>query len=164
VARWFLLGSRWEDELLSAGYWGLAKALDNRSPDASHRELSAYVSQRIIGAVIDEARCCLDRANVETASLAAGLPGGLDAWEDPGPSPEQTVVGRSIWQEIDAALSLLDVEQRLMVRAYLEGASIIDMAEREGIPVGTMRQRFEKATQLLRGRAPHIRLVLKEAG
>ena len=56
VARRYLLGNRWEDELVSAGYWGLAKALGNRRPDATSRELSAYVSQRILGAVI--ARNC----------------------------------------------------------------------------------------------------------
>jgi RNA polymerase sigma factor (sigma-70 family) len=163
VARMFLLGSRWEDDLVSAGYWGLAKALANRRPDASRHEFSAYVSQRIVGAVIDEARSCLSRAGKEAASPVAEFPGGLDSWEDPRPSPEQAVVGRSVWQQIDGALSFLDTEQRLMLRSYLEGASIIDMAEREGIPVGTMRVRFDKAARLLRGRAPHIRRVLRGA-
>jgi DNA-directed RNA polymerase specialized sigma24 family protein len=50
-----------------------------------------------------------------------------------------------------------------MVRTYLDGTSIIDMADREGVPVGTMRARFGRAAQQLRGRAPHIRRVLKEA-
>jgi RNA polymerase sigma factor (sigma-70 family) len=163
VARMFLLGSRWQDELVSAGYWGLARALDNRRPDASDRELSAYVSQRIMGAVIDEARSCLNRADKEVASPLAGVPGSFDGWEDPRPSPEQAVVERSVWQQIDGALSALDAEQRRMVRTYLDGTSIIDMADREGIPLGTMRARFGKAAQQLRGRAPHIRRVLKEA-
>jgi RNA polymerase sigma factor (sigma-70 family) len=163
VARMFLMGNRFEDELVSAGYWGLAKALDNRRPDASDRELSAYVSQRIIGAVIDEARCCLHRADKESGSAGAELTGDLESWEHPGPSPEQAAVDRSLRHQIDGALSVLDDEQRLMVRAYLEGVSIIDMAERQNVPVGTMRARFERATRLLRGRAPHIRRVLKEA-
>ena len=30
VARSYVLGERWQDELESAGYWGLAKALKNR--------------------------------------------------------------------------------------------------------------------------------------
>jgi RNA polymerase sigma factor (sigma-70 family) len=163
VARMFLLGSRWQDELVSAGYWGLAKALDNRRSDASHRELSAYVSQRIIGAVIDEARRCLNRAGVEATSPGAESPGAVESWEDPSPSPEQALVDRSVWQEIEGALSFLDAEQRLMLRSYLDGASIIDMADGRGIPVGTMRLRFQKAAQQLRGRAPHVRRMLREA-
>jgi DNA-directed RNA polymerase specialized sigma24 family protein len=50
-----------------------------------------------------------------------------------------------------------------MVRSYMEGVSITDMADREGIPVGTMRTRFDKAVRLLRGHAPQIRRVLIEA-
>jgi RNA polymerase sigma factor (sigma-70 family) len=164
VARMYLLGNRWEDELVSAGYWGLAKALDGRRPDASSRELSAYVSQRIMGAVIDEARSCLKRAGKEVDSPAAEAPEDLESWEHPAPSPEQEVSDRSVWQQIEEALSILDTDQRLMLRAYMEGVSITDMAAREGVAVGTMRRRFDKATQLLRGRAPHIRRVLRDAG
>jgi RNA polymerase sigma factor (sigma-70 family) len=163
VARMFLLGNRWEDELVSAGYWGLAKALNNRRPDASGRELSAYVSQRIVGAMIDEARCCLNHAGKEAISPPAEWPGSLESWEDPGPSPEQAAADRAVWQQIDGALSSLDAEQRLMVRAFMDGTSLNDMADREGIPIGTIRTRFEKAARLLRGRAPHIRRVLLEA-
>jgi RNA polymerase sigma factor (sigma-70 family) len=163
VARMFLLGSRWEDELVSAGYWGLAKALNSRRPEASRHELSAYVSQRILGAVIDEVRCCISRAGKEVTSSAQAFPGEFDSWRDPGPSPEQTVADRSVWHQIDGALSVLDPEQRLVVRTFLEGASITDIAGRQGIPVGTTRARFEKAARVLRGRAPHIRRVLREA-
>lgn len=164
VARMYLLGTHWQDELVSAGYYGLAKALDKRRPDASSRELSAYVSQRIFGAVIDEARSCLNRAEEEGASPLDGFPEGLESWRDPAPNPEQDVVDRSVWEQVEEALSLLDAEQRLMLCTYMEGVSIIDMADREGIPVGTMRTRFDKAVRLLRGRAPHIRRVLREAG
>jgi RNA polymerase sigma factor (sigma-70 family) len=164
VARMFSLGNCWEAELVSAGYWGLAKALDNRRPDASRRELSAYVSQRIVGAVIDEARSCLDRAYKEAGRPASELASDLESWGNPGRSPEQAVVDRSLWEQIDRALSVLDIEQRRMVRSYLLGTSLTEMAERQGIPMGTMRARFERAARLLRGRAPHIRRVLREAG
>jgi RNA polymerase sigma factor (sigma-70 family) len=163
VAKMFLLGTRWEDELVSAGYWGLAKALDNRRPEASGHELSAYVSQRIMGAVIDEARSCLTRADREAASPPSELVGSLESWEDPGPSPEQATFDRAVREQIDGALSVLDADQRLMVRAFAEGTSILDLAHREGVPVGTMRARFDKAARLLRGRAPHIRHLLVEA-
>ena len=164
VARMYLLGNRWEDELVSAGYWGLAKALDSRRPDASSRELSAYVSQRIRGAVIEEARSCLNRAGKEVDSPVAEVFEDLESWEHPAPSPEQEVSDRSVSQQIEEALSLLGTDQRLMLRAYMEGVSISDMAAREGIAVGTMRTRFDKATRLLRGRAPHIRRMLIDAG
>lgn len=164
VARMFSLGNRWEDELVSAGYWGLAKALDNRRPDASRRELSAYVSQRIVGAVIDEARSCLNRAEREAGAPAAELASDLESWGDPVRSPEQAVVERSLWEQIDRALSVLDADQRQMVRSYLLGTSLREMADRQGIPEGTMRARFERTARLLRGRAPHIRRALSEAG
>jgi DNA-directed RNA polymerase specialized sigma24 family protein len=112
--------------------------------------------------VIDEARSCLSHAGREATSPFAELPGDLEWLGDPGPSPEQAAVERSVWHQIDGALTVLDAEQRLMVRAYLDGMSIVEMAERQGIPVGTMRARFDKAVRLLRGRAPHIRRALRE--
>jgi RNA polymerase sigma factor (sigma-70 family) len=163
VARMYLLGGRWEDELVSAGYWGLAKALENRRPDASSCELSAYVSQRIVGAVIDEARSCLSRAQNEEVPTVTDRSDDLEAWEDPAPSPEQAVSDRAVRRQVEEVLSHLDAGQRLMLLAYMDGVSIHEMADREGVAVGTMRTRFEKAARLVRGRAPHIRRVLQEA-
>jgi DNA-directed RNA polymerase specialized sigma subunit len=48
----FGLGMQWRDDLISAGYWGLLKALRNRRADAHEHELSAYVSRRTEGSAI----------------------------------------------------------------------------------------------------------------
>ena len=51
VERRFGLDPTWRDDLISAGYFGLLKALRNRRPEAHAHELSAYVSKRVEGAV-----------------------------------------------------------------------------------------------------------------
>ena len=171
VERTYMMGSRWNDDLVSAGYLGLARALRNRRPEATRRELSAYVSQRILGAVIDEARVCLSRhvalesvpgpARTEGEDLdPGGWIAGLVA--DPSRSPEDAASLRHTRQSVDRALSILGTKERGWIRAYMDGASVRELAESEGVPEGTMRVRFEKATRLLRGRAPHMRRLLRE--
>ncbi|MGB0618832.1 MAG: sigma factor [Myxococcota bacterium] len=61
MRRWGLPESV-RDDLVSTGYLGLWKALKNLRGDAHEFELSAYVSRRIEGAVIDEARTLIGRS------------------------------------------------------------------------------------------------------
>ena len=171
VSSRYRLGSRWRDDLLSAGNWGLFKALRNLRADASEHERSAYISQRIVGAVIDEARQCLARANAREvlADLARessdtsreGLAGGsLFQAVDPGANPEEHTSLRMRESRIDEALETLDATQRRVLRAYMAGFSVREIAEREAVPLGTMRTRFQRLARELRGKAPHIRRVL----
>ncbi|MCZ6464552.1 MAG: sigma-70 family RNA polymerase sigma factor [Proteobacteria bacterium] len=169
VARSYMMGSRWEDDLVSAGYFGLAKALDNLRPGASDREQSAYVSQRIIGAVIDEARVCITRNSTrEVVTPLAGpdQSGSLGAVlvppADPAESPEEVAELRSLRENVARVLELLDSDQRRLVRAYMEGDSIKEIALAEGIPIGTLRVRFRKSARLLRAKAPEMRRMLLE--
>ncbi|MGH0035007.1 MAG: sigma-70 family RNA polymerase sigma factor [Myxococcota bacterium] len=165
VAREWMLGQRWSDELVSAGYWGLAVALANRRADASERELSAYVSQRIEGAVLDEARRCLRR----TRWMEVDSPWGPDddgdslpteataRMTDPGQSPEEHAGRIRQRRIIERALAELDPEDRRLLHAYMEGDSLTEIARRFEVPVGTLRVRFGRVTRRLRSRDSAVR-------
>lgn len=164
VERSFMLGTRWNDDLVSAGYWGLAQALRNRRPDAHERELSAYVSQRIIGAVIDEARSCLRRhSGREGGPTPEELePAELLAIEDVR-SPEEESIRRCRSDQLGRALEVLSIEQRRVVDAYMAGSSFREIARAEGIASGTMQVRFQKIGRTLRARSPELRRILTDA-
>jgi len=170
VARQWMLGQRWSDELASAGYWGLAMALANRRPDASGPELSAYVSQRIEGAVQDEARRCLRRIRWQDVDLppveASGDGGGGGEWSerlvDPGISPEEIAEQRRARLDLDSALAELPAEERRLVHWYMHGDSLAEIAVREDVPVGTLRVRFDRATRRLRGRTSAARRARRD--
>jgi RNA polymerase sigma factor (sigma-70 family) len=180
VQRRFSMGNRWRDDLISAGYWGLFKALRNRRDGAHERELSAYVSRRIEGAVIDEARCCLARSSRADTVVGSRLHGLEDAaesndglhrssepWRMPtvaaheGPE-ERTALS---WRRsaIDEALSGLEPAQRSVLHAYMEGDSLSEIARSEGVSAGTMQVRFQKLTRSLRASAPALRRILLDS-
>jgi RNA polymerase sigma factor (sigma-70 family) len=169
VAREFMLGSRWRDELESAGYWGLAKALANRRNGACERELSAYVSQRIRGAIIDGARRCLQQTRlVDVPDVADGNGGeggdfGAAARRivaDPATRhgmPEEITEKQRLRQRVHDALEKLAPDDRALLHAYMSGSSLPEIARREGLPIGTVRARFDRVTRSLRGRASPMR-------
>jgi len=180
VQRRFAMGNRWRDDLISAGYWGLFKALRNRRDDAHERELSAYVSRRIEGAVIDEARSCLARSARSDTMSGSHLHGLEDAAEtdeqiagrgrqaqaaslivEDGPE-ERTALS---WRRsaIEAALSRLDPGERSVLHAYMEGDSLSEIARAEGISAGTMQVRFQKLVRSLRASAPALRRILLDS-
>jgi RNA polymerase sigma factor (sigma-70 family) len=176
IAREYLIGTRWNDELMSAGYWGLAVALRRRRPDASERELSAYVSTRIAGAVIDAARVCITRSRrcelmpsplADVAPAEGESPGGARFAGMPGDgsdNPEARASARRIQQVIETALERLEPGQRRMVCSYMRGASLREIADADGVPLGTLRVRFEKAIRLLRAMLPELRRARSCAG
>ena len=156
---------------MSAGYWGLFKALQNRRPDAHEKELSAYVSKRIHGAVIDAARTCINQ--VLRRELAVGTPGEEDrdddddslCWQTWGAcsdaaDPEQTTA--KTWQAtaIAEALNKLGPDERRVMIAYMEGASLSEIAREEGVAVGTMQGRFQRLARMLRSKNPELRRIL----
>jgi RNA polymerase sigma factor (sigma-70 family) len=160
-----MLGQRWSDELVSAGYWGLAVALANRREDASAPELSAYVSQRIEGAVLDEARRCLRRTSwMEVDAPWAGQDDGEEMppdsavrLTDPGQSPEEHAGRLRQRRLIEQALEELDHEDRRLLRAYMDGDSLTEIARRFDVPIGTLRVRFDRVTRRLRSRDSVVR-------
>lgn len=180
VQKRFMLGNRWQDELLSAGYWGLFKALRNRRENAHERELSAYVSRRVEGAVIDEARSCLARSVRTDGAPAEGLHGlesGDERRDDPAArllaldarahleavdDPEQLVASRRRQAAIETMLEALEPEQRDVLRAYMAGDSLSEIARQRGISTGTMQARFQKLARSVRAGAPALRQILLE--
>lgn len=172
-----MLGSRWRDELESAGYWGLAKALANRRDGASGREVSAYVSQRIRGAILDEGRRCLQHTRlVDVSGSAAGSRG--EDWElddadlrfarhlaAPGGTPEEIAGENRLRERVEEALEMVEPDDRALLRAYMSGSSLAEIARQEGLPPGTVRTRFDRLLRWLRGRgSPVHRMGLHAAG
>jgi len=162
VERNFRLGGRWSDELISAGFWGLAKALSNRRPQAAPEELSAYVSRRIFGAVMDEARACLTR----TSQGAVFSCDGLDATEAEqrfAPLMPAAYEGADVRAErrrtrraIEHAIAdLPEVDQRIAL-AYLAGSGWEEIAEAEGVSTSTVRARFRVIALKLRKQVQHL--------
>lgn len=158
----YRLGNRWSDDLTSAGYWGLAKALSNRREGALEVELSAYVSRRIRGAVIDEVRTCLTRntrgewllENPEDALASEGiLNRGAAANRD---CPERTAERRRTRRVIETAITELSDGQRRIARAFMWGKSWDEIAEDEGVSVSTVRSRFRTVALRLRKRVPQL--------
>ena len=99
-------------------------------------------------AIIDARR----RASVRP-SLALHEPGDTDAGEA-SPTIEQAMLG---WQVV-AALEKLTPEHRQVIRlAHFQGLSVREIAERTGLPVGTVKSRTWYALRSLR-------LVLEEMG
>jgi RNA polymerase sigma factor (sigma-70 family) len=170
VEQKFMLGSRWTDDLVSAGYWGLCKALKNRHPEAEERELSAYVSVRIRGAVLDEARICIHRTachevvtspdHFDYGDAAAFAEWRTQPLTSACTTPEHAVSLRRRWSHVAQALELLEADQQRLIGAYMDGASIPEIARAEGVAVATMRSRFQKISRTLRGQAPHLRRLL----
>ena len=177
VQRRFMMGDRWRDDLVSAGYWGLFKALRNRREDAHERELSAYVSRRIEGAVIDEARVCIARSTRADTVVGSKLHGLEDAGEgdadvlrstaaqalavvDDAGDPEEVAAQRRRQSAIEDALSALEPAQRSVLHAYMEGESLSEIARAHGVSAGTMQVRFQKLTRRVRANAPALRRIL----
>jgi len=172
----FMLGSRWRDELVSAGYWGLFKALRNRRADAHPRELSAYVSRRIQGAVIDEARLCLAHSTRASGAVDGDELHGLEArqagfgprgvWSSKGAlphderGPEEVAALRWRQSAIDSALSGLDASDKAILRAYMAGDTLREIALENGVSEGTMQVRFQRVVRRVRARAPRLRRIL----
>ena len=165
----FGLGPQWHDDLVSSGYWGLLKALRNRRDGAHAHELSAYVSQRIEGAVLDEARRILGRMSSQSecdpADLEAGLPEEALSpdWElDRRPSgPEELADREGRWRRIERSFAHLAVEHRRLLLAYASGRSLAEIARRQGMSPARLQNQMTKITRSVRARSPELRRLLR---
>jgi RNA polymerase sigma factor (sigma-70 family) len=169
VAARFGLDPQWHDDLISSGYWGLLKALRNRRPDAHEHELSAYVSKRVEGAVIDEARRALTRLSNQTdcdpEALEEGvpsLPPHLDWDLHPGRhDPENLADRQGRWRTIEAAIEHLGEAHRDLLWAYAGGASISEIARREGQPAARLQNQMTRISRQIRAHSPELRRLLR---
>lgn len=88
--------------------------------------------------------------------LRARKPGGgdLDAAEqiaDGGPTPEESAEIRSEGRRIERCLAELDADLAEAVRrAYVEGDSYLELAERFSVPLNTIRSRLRRSLIRLR--------------
>ena len=165
----FGLGSSAEDELVSAGFWGLFQAIRNRRPDAHPSELSAYVSRRIEGAVFDEARRLLGRARRTLSMDPVTLEGGVVVDEPArvGPlasslaDPEHALEEATRWDLVDASLSALEEEGRALLVAYASGDSVAELARCDGSSPGRLQARMTRLARSVRARSPELRRILR---
>ncbi|HPG25525.1 MAG: sigma-70 family RNA polymerase sigma factor [Spirochaetaceae bacterium] len=169
VERRFGLDPQWRDDLVSAGYWGLLKALRNRRPDAHPHELSAYVSMRVEGAVIDEARSVLGRVaqraecDPELLDGDGVLEGVSLEWEidRPDEDPEDLADRQSRWQRIERSIDHLDRDHRDLLLAYAEGRSIAEIARGTGCSPGRLQGELARISRAIRARSPELRRLLR---
>ena len=74
-------------------------------------------------------------------------------FNDDNPTPETEYLRSLVWQELEAALSELPVEQReIFELTELEGLPVKEIAETTGVPVNTLLSRKHYAIKHLRKR------------
>jgi RNA polymerase sigma-70 factor (ECF subfamily) len=116
---------------------------------AAFRKLSSYDSER--GAfstwlfTIARNRCCNRLQQRQPIH---------DSTEEPldrGPTPEETLADREVWDRLDRALAQLPLEQRTaFVLAEIQELPHREIAEIEGVEVGTVKSRVSRAKARLR--------------
>ena len=169
IERRFGLGPQWRDDLISSGYWGLLKALRNRRDDAHPHELSAYVSRRVEGAVLDEARRVLSRvsnhADFDPADLEAGLPNEMHCsdWASSHcePGPEELADQHGRWRSIERAIDHLGPDHRSLLLAYASGRSLAEIARLDGSSPARLQNQLSKISRGIRARSPELRRLLR---
>ncbi len=167
IERRFGLGSQWRDDLISSGYWGLLKALRNRREDAHQSELSAYVSKRVEGAVLDEARRVLNRLSNHVDCDPDDLDTGLshDATRLDREltrshiDPEEMADRRGRWRTIEHAIDHLDPDHRRLLMAYVSGRSLAEIARYDGSSPARLQNQMSKISRSVRARSPELRRV-----
>jgi len=169
IERRFGLGHQWHDDLISSGYWGLLKALRNRRDDAHPHELSAYVSRRVEGAVLDEARRILGRlsnhSECELEDLDAGLPNEIRCpdWASSHdlPGPEDLADRHGRWRSIEQAIDHLGPDHRSLLLAYASGHSLAEIARHDGSSPARLQNQLSKISRGIRARTPELRRLLR---
>jgi RNA polymerase sigma factor (sigma-70 family) len=169
IERRFGLATAWRDDLISAGYWGLLKALRNRRPDAHEHELSAYVSRRVEGAVIDEARQLLTRlanqAHCDPVDLDRGLSQDVSESEwslgHAAEDPEVHTDRRVRWRVVELSFEALDESHRKLLLAVAAGQSLAEIARQDGSSPARLQNRMSRVARQVRARAPELRRILR---
>jgi RNA polymerase sigma factor (sigma-70 family) len=168
VERRYGLDPAWRDDLISAGYFGLLKALRNRRDDAHEHELSAYVSKRVEGAVIDEARQVLGRvslhAQLDPIDLEEGfcVEAGAFEWLGRGPiDPEDRADGISRWRQIEDSFEHLEAGQKSWLLAVAHGHTLADIARQDGASPTRVQNQMSRITRSVRAQTPELRRLLR---
>ena len=168
IERRYGLDPLWRDDLISAGYFGLLKALRNRRDSAHPQELSAYVSKRVEGAVLDEARQVLGRASAQAdldpTDLEDGgrVDEGFVDWLGRGPGhPEDLVDGRDRWRQIEDSFDHLDDDHKGWLLAVAAGSSLAEIARGDGASPARLQNLMARITRSVRATTPELRRLLR---
>lgn len=79
------------------------------------------------------------------------LPPGRDELPSSDPQPDETLVALEREQRVKAALAALPADQSQVVQlSYVEGLSHSEIAERLGLPLGTVKSRMRLAYEKIR--------------
>jgi len=165
----FGLGPQWRDDLISSGYWGLLKALRNRRLDAHEKELSAYVSKRVEGAILDEARRALTRlsnhadCDVNDFDTGRSVEARSLDWEldHSCPGPEELADQSGRWKTIERAIDHLGQDHRSLLMAYASGRSLAEIARRDGSTPARLQNQMSQISRAIRARSPELRRLLR---
>jgi DNA-directed RNA polymerase specialized sigma24 family protein len=132
-------------------------------------ELSAYVSRRVEGAVIDEARRVLSRVSNQTdrdpEEIEQGLPNEMWPVEwrfnrsDLGPEELADQQGR--WRSIEKTIKHLDADHRDLLLAYASGRSLAEIARQDGSSPARLQNQLAKISRGIRVRSPELRRLLR---
>lgn len=168
VERRYGLDPAWRDDLVSAGYFGLLKALRNRRPGAHDHELSAYVSKRVEGAVLDEARQVLSRvalhAQLDPVDLDEGfcVEAGAFDWLGRGPiDPEDRADGVGRWRQIEDSFEHLEDVQKGWLLAVARGQTLAEIARQDGASATRVQNQMSRITRSVRAHTPELRRLLR---
>lgn len=169
IERRFGLDPSERDDLISAGYWGLLKALRNRRDDAHAHELSAYVSKRVEGAVLDEARNALRRVSKQTDCDPGDLDLGLSVdncspdWQmvQTQLGPEELADRRGRWRRIERSFDHLAREHQNLLIGYASGRSLAEIARSDGASPARLQNQMSKITRAVRAHSPELRRLLR---
>jgi RNA polymerase sigma-70 factor (ECF subfamily) len=150
LLRRFGVPARHLDDAAQDVFWVAARRLESIRP-GSERAFLYGVALRIAA----------DRARQRRAQPALADPEELFRVEDPAPSPEEHLETRQARVLLDAALDRLPLELRAaFVLAELEGFEVRQIAELEGIPVGTAASRLRRAREEFSAIARRMRAAL----
>ncbi len=168
IERRFGLDPAWRDDLISAGYFGLLKALRNRRREAHAHELSAYVSKRVEGAVLDEARGVLGRAAARTDLDPDDLEDGVHSEWGAGDwlaraasDPEDLADGRIRWQRIEDSFEHLEAPQRSWLLAVASGHTLAEIARGDGATPARIQNQMTRISRAVRANTPELRRLLR---
>jgi RNA polymerase sigma-70 factor, ECF subfamily len=93
---------------------------------------------------------CIDRLRRRSVAAAA-RPMVAELERSEGPDPEASAVLTSAHYRVRAALaSLPDAQRTTIEAAFFEGLTYAQIAERDGVPVGTIKSRCARAISALR--------------
>ena len=142
------------DDAAQEVFWVAARRLSDLQPG---REMAF-----LYGVALRVASNSVRRAKVAASKTD---PDALEAVLDPRPSPEEQLDQQQARQLLDEVLARMPLELRTaFVLFELEGLSVSDVAELEGLPLGTASSRLRRARAEFSAISKRLRAALAARG